>query len=102
MNFQTPYRKSKEKDGPGAWQFRYMEHQKHQESRVRSKVEYAFFMIKRIFGYRKVRYRGLAKSRIQAHMSCAGANRYMPAQANQRGGCRLPDMTDRSADFLQF
>ena len=41
------------------------------ESRVRSKTEYAFFMIKRVFGYLKVRYRGLAKNLTQVNMLCA-------------------------------
>lgn len=83
MNSQKPYRKNKWKDGPGVWWFRYMEYQK---SRVRFKVEYAFFVIKRIFGYRKVRYRGLAKNRTQAHMLCASANLYMLAQAKRCRG----------------
>lgn len=83
MNSKKPYRKNKWKDGPGVWWFRYMEYQK---SRVRSKVEYAFFVIKRIFGYRKVRYRGLAKNRTQAHMLCASANLYMLAQAKRCRG----------------
>lgn len=83
VNSKEPYRRNKWKDGPGVWWFRYMEYQK---SRVRSKVEYAFFVIKRVFGYRKVRYRGLTKNRTQAHMLCASANLYMLAQAKRLQG----------------
>lgn len=61
---------------PGVWWFRYMEYHK---SRIRSKVDYAFFVIKRVFGYRKIQYRGFAKNRTQVHILCASANLYMLA-----------------------
>ena len=82
INHQKPYRKNKWQPGPGIFWHRYMEYQK---SRVRSKVEYSFFIVKRIFGYRKVRYRGLQKNRTHAHMLCALANLYMLAQAGWAG-----------------
>ena len=74
INGQKPYRKNKWEEGPGTYWHGYMEYQK---SRVRSKVEYPFLIIKRIFGYRKVRCRGLAKNRAQAYTLCASANLYM-------------------------
>jgi len=58
-----------------------------QKSRVRSKVEYVFLVIKRIFGYDKVRYRGLRKNETQAYMLCALANLYMLAQSGWRRDC---------------
>jgi len=82
MNTQKPYRKNKWLPGPGIYWHSYMEYQK---SRVRSKVEYPFLIIKRIFGYRKVRYRGLHKNRTQAHTLCALANLYMLAQSGWSG-----------------
>jgi len=78
VNTQKPYRKNEWKPGEGTRWYRHMEYQK---SRVRSKVEYAFFVIKRIFGYKKVRYRGLHKNQTQAHTLCALANLYMLAQS---------------------
>ena len=78
MKTQKPYRKNEWKSGPGIFWYKYMEYQK---SRVRSKVEYPFLVIKRIFGYRKVRYRGIAKNREHSFMLCALANLYMLAQA---------------------
>lgn len=78
VNKQKPYRKNKWKPGEGTRWHRHMERQK---SRVRSKVEYPFLIIKRIFGYRKVRYRGLAKNRAHAFMLCMSANLYMLAQS---------------------
>ena len=78
VNTQKPYRKNKWKIGPGTYWYEYMEYQK---SRVRSKIEYSFLVIKRIFGYRKVRYRGISKNREHAFMLCALANLYMLAQA---------------------
>jgi len=77
-NDKKPYRKNEWESGPGIYWHKLFQYQK---SRVRAKVEYAFLIIKRIFGYRKVRYRGLTKNRAHAHMLCALANLYMFAQA---------------------
>ena len=44
------------------------------KSKVRAKVEHAFLVIKRIFGWAKVRYRGLAKNTAQLHTLFALAN----------------------------
>ena len=82
VNHRKPYRRSEWEPGPGRYWFGLLEYQK---SRVRSKVEYVFYIIKRIFGYRKVRYRGLAKNRTQAYMLGACANLYMPAQSGGYG-----------------
>ena len=79
INSKKPYRRNNAwKPGLGTYWYKYMEYQK---SRIRSKVEYVFFIIKRIFGYLKVRYRGIAKNRKHGYMLCALANLYMLAQA---------------------
>jgi IS5 family transposase len=44
------------------------------KARVRAKVEHGFHVIKNLFGYRKVRYRGLAKNTAQLHTLFALAN----------------------------
>ena len=70
---------------PGFDWDRYIEYQK---SRVRSKVEYVFLILKRLFHYRKVRYRGLGKNRTHAFTLMACANLFMLAQSGWRmGGC---------------
>ena len=46
-------------------------------SSVRSKVEHAFHVIKRIFGFVKVSYRGLEKNANRLFVTCALANLYM-------------------------
>lgn len=69
------------KQAPGFDWDRYIEYQK---SRVRSKVEYVFLIIKRFFGYSKVRYRGMIKNRADSYMLCACANLYMLGQAGWR------------------
>jgi len=46
------------------------------KSKVRAKVEHAFLVIKRIFGWAKVRYRGLAKNTHWLQISCGLANLY--------------------------
>jgi IS5 family transposase len=47
------------------------------KSKVRAKVEHAFFVIKRVFGFAKVRYRGLDKNAHRLSVACALANLFM-------------------------
>jgi IS5 family transposase len=47
------------------------------KSKVRAKVEHVFLVIKRIFGWAKVRYRGLAKNTHWLFISCGLANLYV-------------------------
>lgn len=47
------------------------------KSRVRARVEHAFGVIKRVFGFTKVRYRGLAKNGNRLFVACALANLFM-------------------------
>jgi transposase, IS5 family len=44
---------------------------------VRAKVEHSIGVIKRIFGFNKVRYRGLAKNRHRLEVTAALANLFM-------------------------
>jgi transposase, IS5 family len=50
------------------------------ETRVRAKVEHVFSVIKNIFGFRKVRYRGLAKNLHRLEVTAALANLYIVRQ----------------------
>ena len=47
------------------------------KSKVRAKVEHVFLVIKRIFGWSKVRYRGLAKNTHWLFSSCGLAHLYV-------------------------
>lgn len=47
------------------------------KSRVRAKVEHVFGVIKRVFGFVKVRYRGLAKNANRLFTTCALVNLYV-------------------------
>ena len=47
------------------------------------KVEYVFHVIKGIFGFRKTRYRGLAKLKTHLDILCASANFFMLATARK-------------------
>lgn len=73
-NKQKPYRKNAWKEGQGTYWLRYMEYQK---SRVRSKVEYVFHIVKDVFGFRKTRYRGIRKLEAVGNILMASANLYM-------------------------
>ncbi len=63
---------------------RYIERQK---SSVRCKVEHAFHIIKRQFGFQKAPYRGLAKNENRLYALFASANLYVLALA-ARSSCR--------------
>jgi len=47
------------------------------KSRVRSRVEHPFLVLKKIFGFTKVRYRGLDKNANRLFMACGLVNIYM-------------------------
>lgn len=47
------------------------------KSRVRAKGEHPFHVIKRVFGFAKVRYRGLTKNTHRVLVTCALANLFM-------------------------
>ena len=51
--------------------------QNREKSRVRAKVEHSIGVIKRIVGFNKVRYRGLAKNRHRLEVTAALANLFM-------------------------
>ena len=47
------------------------------KSKVRARVEHAFGVIKRVFGFAKVRYRGISKNADRLFVACALANLYV-------------------------
>ena len=47
------------------------------KSKVRARVEHPFLIIKRIFGFVCVRYRGIAKNANRLFVACALANIYL-------------------------
>jgi IS5 family transposase len=49
----------------------------HTKSKIRSRVEHMFGVIKRVFGFNKVRYRGLAKNANRVFVTAALANIFM-------------------------
>ena len=49
----------------------------HEKSSVRAKIEHIFGVVKKLFGYRKTRYRGLKKQTQKLNMMFALANLYL-------------------------
>jgi IS5 family transposase len=47
------------------------------KSSVRAKVEHPFLILKRVFGFNKVRYRGLEKNANRLFVACGLVNLYM-------------------------
>ncbi len=54
-----------------------VKHYEHLKARLRARVEHPFSVIKHQFGYRIVRYRGLAKNAAQVMMLFAPSNLWM-------------------------
>ena len=85
-NKQKPYRKNAWVEGE--WT-RWLRHIKYQKSRVRSKFEFAFHVVKDLFNFRKTRYRGLKKLEATVvYMLFATANFYMILMG-QKGSTKL-------------
>ena len=61
----------------GGWLGPVERRKNRSKSRVRAKVEYSFLVLKVIFGFRKVRYRGLAKNAQRLNVACALVNLLM-------------------------
>jgi IS5 family transposase len=61
-------------EGPRKALFEWFERRKAQ---VRAIVEHPFHVIKNLFGYRKVSYRGIAKNQARAKAHAALANLYI-------------------------
>jgi len=55
-------------------------------SRVRAAVEHPFHVVKRLWGFTTVRYRGLAKNTVRAYAACALANLYRMRYRLQHAG----------------
>jgi IS5 family transposase len=50
------------------------------KSTVRAKLEHPFLVMKRIFGFATVRYRGLLNNTYRVQVTCALVNLYMVRQ----------------------
>jgi len=55
----------------------YWKRLNQQRSRVRARVEHAFHVVKRLWGFKKVRYRGLAKNTTRVYAAFVLANLYL-------------------------
>jgi IS5 family transposase len=53
------------------------------KSRVRSRVEHVFAVVKKLWGFGKVRYRGLAKNATRAFVATALANIFLARRSLQ-------------------
>jgi transposase, IS5 family len=61
----------------GGWLDPVKRRKNRSKSRVRAIVECSFLVLKVIFGFRKVRYRGIAKNAQRLNMACALVNLFM-------------------------
>jgi IS5 family transposase len=50
------------------------------KSKVRARVEHVFAVVKRLWGFSKVRYRGLAKNATRSFVALSLANIYLARQ----------------------
>jgi len=66
--------------------FNWEAHIEYRKSSIRCKVEHPFLIVKRLFGYGKTVYRGLAKNTNRLHMLFASANLLMCVRAGRDFG----------------
>ena len=85
VEFRINQRRSKISKLPEGFAQDFEKRLEHRKSSVRSKVEYAFLLLKRKFGYDKAVYRGIAKNLHRIQLLMCSANLLMCAQA---GGWR--------------
>src|SRR6516162_7163152 len=72
------------------------------KSKVRAKVEHAIGVIKRVFGFAKVRYRGLKKNAHRLLVACALANLFIARRHLLRcPGGRVPELRQSAAQTTQ-
>jgi|SRR5271170_186118 transposase, IS5 family len=68
------------------------------KSKVRAKVEHSIEVVKRVFGFAKVRYRGLAKNAHRLLVTCSLANLFIARRLllrHQTAWCALPPRKPR-------
>ena len=83
MEFRVAKRPSSLKITDTYQGFNWDKYIENRKASVRSKVEHAFLIVKRDFGYRKVAYRGIKKNLNRFHMLFASANLLMLVRAGQ-------------------
>ena len=64
----------------GGWIDEVQRAKNRNKSKVRARVEHVFAVLKRLWGFSKVRYRGLAKNATRAFTALALANIYLARQ----------------------
>lgn len=76
IRYKINRRPSQMKKLSRSWQYKAKKSE-HQKSSVRAKVEHIFAVVKKLFKYRKTRYRGLEKQASKINMMFALANLYL-------------------------
>ena len=83
IEFRINRKRGKLRELPEGYAKQFEMYLEYKKSSVRSKVEYAFLLLKRQFGYTKVRYRGLAKNLSRLYILFGSANVLMCARAGK-------------------
>jgi transposase, IS5 family len=71
------------------------------KSKVRAKVEHSIGVIKRVFGFAKLRYRGLQKNAHRLIVTCALANLFMARRSSVCSSTRSGTRSSRPRDIVQ-
>jgi IS5 family transposase len=85
IEYRTNKRPGKARKMPEGFAQDFEREREGRKSSVRAKVEHAFLLIKRTFGYRKTVYRGIARNLHRLHILFCSANLLMCARS---GGWR--------------
>jgi len=88
LSFQINKRRSSVNKLPDCQESDEIKFHEKEKSKIRAKVELPFHIVKNIFGYKKTRYKGLAKNGSRLRMLFALANIYL---CNMKGLDFLPE-----------
>lgn len=83
VEYRIAERASSSRKIPEGYARKVAKEREYRKASIRSKVEHVFNVVKRIFGFRKVVYRGLAKNLNHCYMLFASANLLMMGWADR-------------------
>ncbi|KJK26042.1 hypothetical protein UB46_01820 [Burkholderiaceae bacterium 16] len=76
INVQVSSNAASQRDVKSFWR-RWQRGKNRNKSKIRARVEHVFAVVKRLWGFTKVRYRGLKKNAGRAFTALALANLYL-------------------------
>lgn len=84
IDIQVNRKRQSIKTMPAGWKKDLLEADNRNKSSIRAKVEHPFRVIKQVFGFRRTRYRGIAKNESKLYMLFGLSNLYFAMLKNRK------------------